>query len=235
MRAVLGSTAVSCHAGPCSAPSTPRFSPWPPAPRAPLWLAVVSFAESSFFPIPPDVLLVPMAASRPERAWFFAALCTAASVLGGCLGYLIGAEFFDMLARPVLHAYHADAALVNFRAWYARWGVAVILVKGLTPIPYKLVTITSGAAHFNFGVFVVASLVTRGARFFLEAGLLRRFGVPMRAFVHRRPAWWRALRRGPWRDSWSFCALSEGQGLCHIGAKLSENGRPGLCPGPAGA
>jgi membrane protein YqaA with SNARE-associated domain len=155
---------------------------------APYWLAAVSFAESSFFPIPPDVLLLPMAASRPERAWFFAAICTASSVLGGCLGYLIGAEFFDQLARPLLHAYHAEAALVNFQDWYARWGVAVILVKGLTPIPYKLVTIASGAAHFNFGMFIVASLLTRGARFFLEAGVLRRYGAGMGAFARRRPA-----------------------------------------------
>jgi membrane protein YqaA with SNARE-associated domain len=108
--------------------------------------------------------------------------------LGGCLGYLIGAEFFDQLARPVLHAYHAESALVNFQDWYARWGVAVILVKGLTPIPYKLVTIASGAAHFNFGMFVTASLLTRGARFFLEAGVLRRYGAGMGAFARRRPA-----------------------------------------------
>ena len=156
--------------------------------HAPLWLFAVSFAESSFFPIPPYALLVPMAVARPERAWFFAALCTVASVLGGCLGYLIGAEFFDQLAMPVLRFYHADAALGNFREWYARWGVAVILVKGLTPIPYKLVTIASGAAHFNFGIFVAASAVTRGARFFLEAGLLRRYGAGMAAFVRQRPA-----------------------------------------------
>jgi membrane protein YqaA with SNARE-associated domain len=156
--------------------------------RAPLWLAAVSFAESSFFPIPPDILLMPMVAARPERAWHFATICTLASVLGGCLGYLIGAEFFDQLARPLLHAYHADTALANFQAWYARWGVAVILVKGLTPIPYKLVTIASGAAHFNFGMFIVASLLSRGARFFLEAGLLRRYGVFLGAFAQRRPA-----------------------------------------------
>jgi membrane protein YqaA with SNARE-associated domain len=155
--------------------------------HAPYWLAAVSFAESSFFPIPPDVLLVPMAAARPERAWFFAAICTVASVLGGCLGYLIGAAFFDQLAQPVLHFYHADAALGHFRDWYARWGVAVILVKGLTPIPYKLVTIASGAAHFNFAAFVAASAVTRGARFFLEAGLLRRYGAHIGNFVRQRP------------------------------------------------
>jgi membrane protein YqaA with SNARE-associated domain len=155
--------------------------------HAPLWLAATSFAESSFFPIPPDALLIPMAAARPERAWTFAAICTVSSVLGGCLGYLIGAELFDQVARPILHLYHADGDLKTFTAWYAKYGLAVILVKGLTPIPYKLVTIASGAAHFNFGVFVLASLVTRGARFFLEAGLLRNYGAHMRRFVSARP------------------------------------------------
>ena len=160
----------------------------PGSPHAVWWLAAISFAESSFFPLPPDALLIPMAASRPQRAWFFAGVCTIASVTGGCLGYLIGAEFFDSIARPILHAYHADGALGNFQAWFARWGLAVILIKGLTPIPYKLVTIASGAAHFNLPTFIAASLVTRGARFFLEAGLLRRYGATMRAYVQRRPA-----------------------------------------------
>jgi membrane protein YqaA with SNARE-associated domain len=155
--------------------------------HAPLWLCVVSFAESSFFPIPPDALLVPMAVANPRRAWFFAFICTLSSVVGGCLGYLIGAQFFDQIAMPVLRFYHADSALGNFRQWYARWGLAVILIKGLTPIPYKLVTIASGAAHFNFPVFVAASTVTRGTRFFLEAGLLRRYGAEFSAFVHARP------------------------------------------------
>jgi membrane protein YqaA with SNARE-associated domain len=156
------------------------------SPRAPLWLALVSFAESSFFPLPPDALLVPMVLARPKRAWGLAALCTMCSVAGGCLGYLIGAELFDRVALPILRAYHAESALANFRAMYARWGLWVILVKGLTPIPYKLVTIASGAAHFNFAVFVGASIVSRGARFFLEAGLLRRYGDPVRVFIDER-------------------------------------------------
>ncbi len=156
------------------------------SPRAPLWLALVSFAESSFFPLPPDALLVPMVLARPHRAWALAALCTACSVAGGCLGYLIGAELLDRVALPILRAYHAEGALGNFRAMYARWGLWVILVKGLTPIPYKLVTIASGAAHFNFAMFLGASIVSRGARFFLEAGLLRRFGDPVRVFIDER-------------------------------------------------
>ncbi len=156
------------------------------SPRAPWWLAVVSFAESSFFPIPPDVLLIPMALARPDRAWRLAGICTLASVAGGALGYLIGYALFDQLAAPLLHAYHYDAAFARFQATYAEWGLWVILVKGLTPIPYKIVTIASGAAHFNFLVFMAASLVTRGARFFVLAALLRRFGEPVRDFIERR-------------------------------------------------
>jgi membrane protein YqaA with SNARE-associated domain len=154
--------------------------------HAPWWLAAVSFAESSFFPIPPDVLLIPMALARPAMAWRLAAICTAASVAGGALGYLIGYALFDQLAAPLLHAYHYDAAFARFQATYAEWGLWVILIKGLTPIPYKIVTIASGAAKFNFALFMAASLVTRGARFFLVAALLRFFGTPVRDFIERR-------------------------------------------------
>jgi membrane protein YqaA with SNARE-associated domain len=154
--------------------------------RAPAYLAAVSFAESSVFPIPPDAMLIPMCIARPERAYRYAAVCTAASVLGGVLGYLIGLYLFEALAEPVLRAYgHADA-LARFQGWYDRWGALVILIKGLTPIPYKIVTIASGAAHFSFAVFLAASVATRGARFFLLAFLLRRFGPPVRDFIERR-------------------------------------------------
>lgn len=154
--------------------------------RAPAYLAVVSFAESSFFPVPPDAMLIPMCIARPERAYRYAAVCTAASVLGGILGYILGYYLFDVLAEPVLRAYgHADA-LARFQGWYDRWGALVILIKGLTPIPYKIVTIASGAAHFSFAVFLAASVATRGARFFLLAFLLRRFGPPVRDFIERR-------------------------------------------------
>jgi membrane protein YqaA with SNARE-associated domain len=154
--------------------------------HAPWWLAAVSFAESSFFPIPPDVLLIPMALARPERAWRLALICTIASVAGGALGYLIGYALFDQLAQPLLHAYHYDAAFARFQATYAEWGLWVILIKGLTPIPYKIVTIASGAAHFDFLLFMAASLVTRGARFFLVATLLHFFGDEVRVFIERR-------------------------------------------------
>ena len=154
--------------------------------RAPWWLAVVSFAESSFFPIPPDALLVPMVLARPERAWRLAAICTAASVAGGALGYFIGYALFAQLAEPLIRFYGYGQAFDSFRSMYAEWGLWVILIKGLTPIPYKIVTIASGAAGYDFAVFMAASAVTRGARFFLLAFLLRRFGPPIRDFIERR-------------------------------------------------
>jgi membrane protein YqaA with SNARE-associated domain len=154
--------------------------------RAPAWLAGVSFAESSVFPIPPDAMLVPMCLARPERAWRYAAICTIASVLGGALGYAIGFWLFDAIALPVLRGYGYADALARFEAWYAQWGVWVIMIKGLTPIPYKIVTIASGAAKFDFLTFLLASIITRGARFFLLAALLRRFGPPIRDFIEKR-------------------------------------------------
>ena len=156
------------------------------SPRAPWWLAVISFAESSFFPIPPDALLIPMALARPERAWRLALICTVSSVLGGILGYYIGYALFDVLATPLLRAYHYEAAFARFKDTYAEWGLWVILVKGFTPIPYKIVTIASGAASFNFAVFVAASVATRGARFFLVATLLHYHGETVRGFIERR-------------------------------------------------
>jgi membrane protein YqaA with SNARE-associated domain len=154
--------------------------------RAAWWLALVAFAESSFFPIPPDALLIPMALARPARAWRFAAICTAASVVGGALGYFIGFALFTQVAEPVIRFYGYGPRFEAFRAMYAEWGLWVILIKGLTPIPYKIVTIASGAAGYSFPVFMVASAATRGARFFLLALLLRRFGASVRDFIERR-------------------------------------------------
>src|SRR6516225_11687687 len=156
------------------------------SPRAPWWLAAIAFAESSFFPIPPDALLIPMALARPDRAWRLAAICTAASVTGGALGYAIGYFVFDQLARPLIEVYGYGDRFVAFQQLYAQYGLWVILIKGLTPIPYKIVTIASGAARFSFPVFMAASLVTRGARFFIVAALLRAFGNPVRDFIERR-------------------------------------------------
>ncbi len=156
------------------------------SPRAPLWLALVSFAESSFFPVPPDALLVPMALARPDRAWRLAAICTISSVVGGMLGYFIGYALLDQVALPLIRFYHMQDRMDAFVQGFNKWGLLIILVKGLTPIPYKIVTITSGLAGFSFPKFVAASVVTRGARFFLLAALLRRFGAPVRAFIEQR-------------------------------------------------
>ena len=155
------------------------------SPHAPLWLAAVSFAESSFFPAPPDLMLAPMVLARPDRAWRNAAICTAASVIGGMFGYAIG-YFLAPAAETLLSLLGQTRGLAGFQELYARVGVWVILIKGLTPIPYKIVTIASGLAHFNFGVFVAASLATRAARFFLVAGLLKAYGPPIQTFVEKR-------------------------------------------------
>ncbi len=156
------------------------------SPNAPFWLALVSFAESSVFPIPPDLLLIPMVLARPRRAWWLAGLCTVASVAGGLLGYYIGYALFGRVALPILRFYHYEAAFEAFRQRYVQYGLWLILIKGLTPIPFKIVTIASGAAGFNLPTFVGAALLTRGVRFFLVAGLLRAFGEPVRVFVERR-------------------------------------------------
>jgi membrane protein YqaA with SNARE-associated domain len=156
------------------------------SPNAGWWLALIAFAEASFFPIPPDVMLVPMALAKPRSAWRFAAVCTAASVAGGALGYLIGFAVFDQLARPILNVYGYGAAYAAFQAKFQEYGVWIVLVKGLTPIPYKIVTIAAGAARFDFWLFMMASVLTRGARFFLVATLLHFFGDAVRDFIERR-------------------------------------------------
>jgi membrane protein YqaA with SNARE-associated domain len=135
--------------------------------------------------MPPDVVLAPMVLARPDRAYFYAAICTAASVLGGILGYAIG-FFASGLATKLLSMMGDPDALETFSGWYADWGLWVILIKGATPIPYKLVTIASGLAAFNFPIFVLASIVTRGARFLLVAFVLKRFGPTILPIVERR-------------------------------------------------
>lgn len=152
-----------------------------------MWvMAAVSFAESSFFPLPPDILLIPMILARPRRAWLIAAVCTIASVLGGLVGYAIGYFLFDAVGRPVLEFYHAMDKYEALKAAFAHWGAWIIVLKGLTPIPFKLVTIASGVAQFDLPVFVLASLVSRSLRFFLLAALLWWFGDAVREFIERR-------------------------------------------------
>jgi membrane protein YqaA with SNARE-associated domain len=154
-------------------------------PAAPYALAAVSFAESSFFPVPPDAMLVPMVLARPDRAWFYALVTTAASVVGGLLGYAIGALLYDSIGQWLFKLYGLTESAETFRAAYAHYGHWVILLKGLTPIPYKLVTITSGFAGYDLFWFTVLSIITRGARFFVLAALLGRFGPAIKAVLDR--------------------------------------------------
>lgn len=153
------------------------------SPRAPYALGAVSFAESSFFPVPPDVMLLPMSLARPDRAWHYAAICTITSVLGGVLGYAIGALLYDSVGHWLITFYGLGDKLESFRQLYQQHGHWIILIKGLTPIPFKLVTIASGLAGYDLFWFIVLSIITRGARFFLLAGILNRYGTRIRTFV----------------------------------------------------
>ncbi len=155
-------------------------------PRALPWLAVVSFVESSVFPIPPDVLLIPMILARRDRAFFYATVCLVASVLGGLLGYAIGHWGFEAIGRPVLTFYGYGDAIRQFEQAFAEYGWWIIVLKGATPIPYKLVTIASGAASFDLLEFFTASILSRGIRFYAVAALLWWFGPPVRRFVEER-------------------------------------------------
>ncbi|MGC1559524.1 MAG: YqaA family protein [Bradyrhizobium sp.] len=162
-----------------------------------MWImAAVAFAESSFFPVPPDVMLIPMSLARPSRAWLYATVCTAASVLGGILGYAIGALLYDSLGHWLINLYGLGDKVEAFRAGYAEYGAWIILLKGLTPIPYKLVTITSGFANFNIWLFVVLSVVARGGRFFFVAVLLNRYGEWIRVRIEKHLGLWVSLGAG---------------------------------------
>ncbi|MEQ9692334.1 MAG: YqaA family protein [Bauldia litoralis] len=149
-------------------------------------LAGVAFAESSFFPIPPDILLIPMVLAERAKAMRFAAIATAASVIGGIFGYLIGAFLFEQLALPILQFYGYDQQFETFAAWYNDWGVWIVFIAGVTPFPYKVITIASGATGLNFLVFIVASIIARGLRFVIVAGLLYWIGPPIRDFIEKR-------------------------------------------------
>ena len=155
--------------------------------RHAIWaLAVISFAESSFFPIPPDVLLIPMVVAAREKAWRIALVCTVASVLGGILGYGIGAFLFDALGRPILDFYSAAERFEEVRALYNEHGALIVFSAGFSPIPYKIFTIASGVTGLDPASFALASAVGRGCRFFLVAALLWKFGEPIRVFIEKR-------------------------------------------------
>lgn len=156
-----------------------------------LWLmGLISFAESSVFPIPPDTMLIPMSLARPKRAWTYATVCTLTSVAGGVLGYVIGAYLYDTIGHWLIQLYGYGDKVEAFRAAYAKWGTLIILVKGVTPIPYKIVTITSGFAGYNLALFIVFSFVARGMRFYFTAFLLNRYGAKARAIIEERLGFW---------------------------------------------
>ncbi|MBB4286209.1 YqaA family protein [Roseospira goensis] len=155
--------------------------------RHALWiLALISFIESSVFPIPPDVLLIPMVLARPHRAWLIAGVCTVASVAGGFAGYAIGLFLYEAVGQPVLAFYGYLDRFTEFQALYNEWGAWIVAGAGATPFPYKVITIASGVTQLDPAVFAVASVLSRGARFFLVAALLWKWGPPMRAFIERR-------------------------------------------------
>ncbi len=154
--------------------------------RHALWvLAAIAFIESSVFPIPPDVLIIPMVLATRARAWRIALVATVASVLGGGLGYLIGAAVFETLGRPLLEFYGQIGKFDEFRRIYDEWGAWIVAGAGFTPFPYKVVTIASGVAGLDPVTFMAASAVSRGARFFLVAALLWKFGAPIRVFIEK--------------------------------------------------
>ena len=159
-----------------------------------LWLmGAVSFAESSFFPIPPDVMLIPMSLARPRKAWLYATVCTVTSVAGGVLGYAIGALLFDSVGQWLIQLYGYGEKVDAFRAAYAEYGAWIILLKGLTPIPYKIVTITSGFADYNLWLFILFSIIARGGRFFFVAIILNRYGNQVRSIIEERLGFWVGL------------------------------------------
>lgn len=155
-------------------------------PRAPHALALVAFLESSCFPIPPDVMLVPMVLANRSKAWQYAALATIASVIGGIVGYGIGYFLIDSIGMPLINFYGLGAKFEVAKEWFKQNAFWIIVFKGMTPIPYKLVTISAGAANVNLAVFTGASIIARAMRFFLVAGLLYFFGEPIRTFIEKR-------------------------------------------------
>ncbi len=154
--------------------------------KAPWALGVVSFVESSFFPIPPDVMLIPMIMANRQKAWWYATIATVTSVLGGMLGYAIGYYLYDAVGVPILKFYGKENALDAFIAFVHDYGVPAVIIKGMTPIPYKIVTIAAGVAKMDLLAFIGASIVARAMRFYLVAGLLYFFGEPIREFIEKR-------------------------------------------------
>ena len=153
------------------------------------WLAAISFIESSFFPIPPDIMLIPMILATPKQAWKIAGVCTLASVVGAYLGYIIGFYFFQLIAEPLLSFYGYLDKFNKFKDLYTEYGAWIVFGAGITPFPYKIITIASGVVHLNLAVFTVASILARGLRFFLIAWLLKAYGEKMKTFIEKNLGW----------------------------------------------
>ena len=155
-----------------------------------MWfLFLVAFAESSFFPIPPDIMIIPMVLAMPKNAFKIAALATVASVLGGCFGYIIGAGFFELIAEPILNMYNAMDKFKEFENYYHMYGAWIVFGAGITPFPYKIITIASGAVHLDLLVFMISSVLARGIRFYFIAWLLKKYGEPMKNFIEKNLGW----------------------------------------------
>lgn len=153
------------------------------------YLAFVSFIESSIFPIPPDAMLVPMTLAKPQRAWRYATICTIASVLGGIAGYAIGMFLFDTVGQWILDVYNLGAKFVDFQDKFNEWGLPIVFFAGLTPFPYKVITLMSGVTEMSLAIFIAASVVSRGMRFYMVCGLLWWLGDPMRLFIEKYLGW----------------------------------------------
>ncbi len=154
-------------------------------PNAMVFLAIVAFAESSFFPIPPDIMIIPMVLAMPQKAWRIAGVATVASVVGGYFGYSIGIFFFDLIAKPILSFYGYMQQFDVFKDYYHEWGAWIVFGAGITPFPYKVITIASGVVHLDLITFTVASVIARGMRFYLVAWLLKKYGEPMKEFIEK--------------------------------------------------
>ncbi len=153
------------------------------------WLFAIAFIESSFFPIPPDVMLIPMILAAPKKAWSIAGVATVGSVIGAYLGYAIGFYFFQLIAEPLLNFYGYLEKFNSFKDLYNQYGAWIVFGAGITPFPYKIITIASGVVHMNLIVFTIASIIARGMRFFLVAWLLKKYGETMREFIEKNLGW----------------------------------------------
>ncbi len=162
---------------------------WSLSHRSPWFLGAVAFLESSVFPIPPDVMLLPMTLAKPKKSYFYATICLIMSVIGGLFGYFIGWQLFEIIGQKIIHFYHAEQAFQAFQAKVAQYDVWAVGVAGLTPIPYKIATIGAGALQLNLIRFIIASILARGTRFFAVAFVMKNFGEPAKRFIEKYFEW----------------------------------------------